>query len=160
MSLTQARLKELLHYAPETGEFTWRSSGTGRKPDRPAGCIDNRGRRRITIDGKRYLAARLAFLYVAGAFPSGQADHINRHPDDDRWENLRPATGQMNARNRKPRGGKSPYKGVNLCRRKWQAVCDREYLGQFDRQEDAARAYDAAAAENYGKFAYLNFPDE
>lgn len=32
------------------------------------------------------------------------------------------------------------------------------WIGVFDSEEDAARAYDAKAKELWGEFAYLNFP--
>jgi hypothetical protein len=55
------------------------------------------------------------------------------------------------------------FKGVHLHKEgKWVAqVVGRHcrYLGLFVREEDAARAYDAAALEIFGEFACLNFPN-
>lgn len=35
----------------------------------------------------------------------------------------------------------------------------RFFLGSYDFQEDAARAYDSAALYFFGEYAYINFPD-
>jgi AP2-like factor, euAP2 lineage len=66
----------------------------------------------------------------------------------------------------KPRGRRtSIYKGVyrHAARKKWMAVIisngRSHWLGQFESEEDAARAYDQAAKELFGEFAYLNFPE-
>jgi len=62
-------------------------------------------------------------------------------------------------------GVSSAFKGVSWDRvnRRWLVVisCNRKqrHVGRFDSEEAAARAYDAAAAELFGEFAYLNFPD-
>ena len=44
---------------------------------------------RITIDGKNYVAHRLAFLYMLGPWPIGGVDRKNRNPMDYRWKDLR-----------------------------------------------------------------------
>lgn len=85
--LTQKRLKELLKYNPDSGAFRWRVSWT--RTRLPAGCIHSDGYRRIEIDGRRYLASRLAWLYMKGRMPENFVDHINRIRDDNRWANLR-----------------------------------------------------------------------
>jgi hypothetical protein len=92
-------------------------------------------------------------------------DHINRNGLDNRRENLRTATHQQNSRNMSPRkDGLSPYKGVSFhsLNGRWRAriKVDGKYvsLGVYATQEEAARAYDAAARELFGEFACPNFP--
>lgn len=55
--------------------------------------------------------------------------------------------------------GISPYRGSG----RWKAVVmlrgQQFYLGSFQTEEEAARAYDAKARELYGNKARLNFPD-
>ena len=55
------------------------------------------------------------------------------------------------------------YKGVHWDteRNKWLATIvfnrDHTHLGSFDREIEAARAYDRAAEKYHGQFAALNF---
>jgi AP2 domain len=94
-----------------------------------------------------------------------RTDHINGDGLDNRRANLRPVTQAQNQANQRPwRGGSSQYKGVYYQRRsrKWAANImisgHTWYLGAFTVEEDAARAYDAAAIEAFGEYAFLNFP--
>ena len=65
MTLTQARLKELLDYQPDTGKFTWKINRTGfAKAGSYAGANKTGGYRQIRVDGTMYAAHRLAWLYV------------------------------------------------------------------------------------------------
>jgi hypothetical protein len=93
-------------------------------------------------------------------------DHINHDGLDDRKANLRNCTiAQNNANRRSARGASSRYIGVSRDRRrdKWVAHIkkdgDEKYLGSYDVEEDAARAYDAAAWAQHGQYANLNFPE-
>jgi DNA polymerase-1 len=96
------------------------------------------------------------------------ADHINRNSLDNRKANLRPATRAQNVQNRtKFRKGKysSKYKGVtwNCGHRLWQVDIkfngNHIFLGSFESEVRAAKAYDRAAKRYHGEFAVLNFPE-
>jgi hypothetical protein len=121
--LTQARLKELVHYDPETGVFTnlvsrgraWRGKVVGTKtPKGHLGC---------EIDGKSYHMNRLAWLYMTGEWPPHpyQVDHIDLNKANDAWINLRLATNKQNQENRGPTKTVSGVAGVTRRGKKWLA---------------------------------------
>ncbi len=92
---------------------------------------------------------------------SKDVDHWNRDGLDNRRENLRPCTRIQNSRNRGPqKNNTSGYKGVTWNKRakRWEAKIWLNggciHLGKFERVEDAAAAYAAAAAKHYGEFAH------
>lgn len=158
--LTSERLRTLLRYDALTGAFTWAQDRTNRcKAGQPAGWSDKGGYLHIRVDGKLYLAHRLAWLYVYGKWPTSILDHRNRFPSDNRISNLRLATHSQNHGNTPPRADNtSGVKGVSWCKRrsKWQAGIRRNGkrvgLGYFTNIEDAAKAYRAASIEIYGDF--------
>ena len=90
-------------------------------------------------------------------------DHIDGDPLNNTANNLRLCTAQQNQGNSTKRKiGQSIYKGI--CRittaNKWRAyiAIDRKqaHLGVFDTEEEAALAYNAAAAHFFKEFACLN----
>jgi hypothetical protein len=90
---------EVMSYTPETGVFTWAvDKGPARSGDE-AGTPQSAGYVYIRIDGTKYLAHRLAFLYMTGKWPEAYVDHINHVRTDNRWENLRIASRADNMRN-------------------------------------------------------------
>ncbi len=102
--LTAARLRELLHYDPDSVVFSWRASGKGRKtPGCAAGAVHGNGYRSINIQRRYYSAHRLVFLYMLGRLPdpSMRVDHVNGIRDDNRWCNLREVTNSENMQNQK-----------------------------------------------------------
>lgn len=100
--ITQERLKQLLNYDPETGIFE-RNRWVGRRGKvhgiRKLGT-QHEGYIRIRLDGVKYMAHRLAWLYVYGEFPEKQIDHINHDKSDNRICNLREATQIENSQNK------------------------------------------------------------
>ena len=165
--LTQERLKELLEYDPETGDFWWRVDYGGRthKGDY-AGKHNTDGYLQIGVDCRLYMAHRLAWLYMTGEWPSGEIDHINRKRDDNKWENIREATnGQNRANSKLARNSTSGFKGVSWYPR-YNKYLTRimfneksTHIGYFASPEEAARAYDKKAVELFGEYACLNFPE-
>lgn len=99
--LTQKRLKELVHYNPETGVFTCIKKNTRRNVGDVLGTYSHDGYLTIEINGKCYQLHRLAFLYMTGRFPCNLTDHANGNVVDNRWCNLREANSSENNRNRK-----------------------------------------------------------
>lgn len=152
--LTQERLKEILHYDPLTGIFTWlrRIAKYRNQIGGEAGAKTPRGYINIQIKRKSYQAHRLAWLYVYGNWPTQQIDHIDRNPSNNRIANLRDVSATENRRNcKQPKNISSVYKGVSRSRgrEKWSAqivVNGRaRYLGIFDSPENARAAYVSAA---------------
>jgi len=169
MKITQEYLKSILDYNPKTGEFIWEEEK--RKRSRSSGVAGTRFKPkkslcsyiRIGIDGKCYLAHRLAWLYTVGEWPNFELDHKDRDGTNNKWENLRSADTVQNKGNiGLKKNNKSGYKGVcwNKQNKNWRAVImtarEVKHLGCFKTKKEAAAAYNKAAKEFYGEFAYTN----
>ena len=163
--ITQDELKDILHYNPDSGDFTWLVGHSSVGAGDVAGHRHTHGYMSIEIGEERWRAHRLAFFYMEGYCPEF-VDHINGIKDDNRWSNLRPATHAQNMRNRRSqKGSSSKFLGVSkhTASGKWQAYIrvngKNTNLGYFKKEEDAAKAYDAAASKHFKEFANLNFKD-
>lgn len=97
--LTQARLKQLLHYNSETGIFTRLQDNLRWKKGTIAGGLTDKGYIQIRINAVRYKAHQLAFLYMTGNIPE-RIDHIDTIKSNNSWRNLRIATRSENGCNR------------------------------------------------------------
>ncbi len=162
--ITAKRLREVLHYDPKTGVWTRLVSTANRvKVGDTAGNVNTSGYLQVVVDCRFYLAHRLAWFYMTGAWPVDQIDHINGIRDDNRFSNLRQATNSQNKANSKRRSdNKSGYKGVHWDERagRFKAhfrndgkVID---LGYFDSPDEAHVAYVNAARKYYGEYARGN----
>lgn len=159
--ITSARLKEILHYDPLSGNFTWLVI-----PCNPIKVGDRAGSKNadgyivIGVDGIPTYAHRLAWLWMTGEWPTLAVDHESRRKGDNAWSNLRLATGPENAVNSKVRSDSiSGVKGVrwDAERLKWRAHIGHGkkqlFLGRFTEQNDAVNARKAAEKDLYGNFA-------
>lgn len=153
--ITQERLKELLHYDPDTGVFTWAVSQGRVRVGAVAGTRRKDGYWKVGLDRGLYLTHRLAFLYVTGKFPEQLVDHVNGDRADNRWCNLREATSAENQQNQRAtqRKTSSGLLGVSWVKQagKWLATItankQRRFLGYFSTAEEAHAAYLTAKKE-------------
>jgi hypothetical protein len=140
LHLSAERLREVLRYEPDTGEF-FRTNG------KLVGTTDKQTYIRIRIDGTNYKAHRLAWLYVFGEWPIKLIDHINGIPSDNRLANLRDVTHSVNLQNQKRsrRNSQTQVLGVTVHQNKYQARVNIDgksiYLGVFTTPELAHDAY-------------------
>lgn len=158
--LTHQRLLELMSYDPQTGILKWRFSKRGIKAGADVGSQNSKGYLCATVEGERFLNHRLAWFYITGKWPVGLIDHRDTDKKNNRFANLREATGSQNLANRGPTArNRSGHKGVCWHRltSKWEAKIKvgkkNHHIGLFKTKQDACAAYNAAAIEYFGEFA-------
>jgi len=182
---TPEQLRQLLRYEPETGKLFWLertpdmfvdgdhsarhscAAWNAKRAGTEAFTATNAwGHRRGNLFKQALKAHRVAWAIHYGEWPTGEIDHANGDPADNRIVNLRIASSQQNKWNRGSRpGSQSRFVGVqsNGCG-KWyaQIVLDGQfkYLGTYDTEEEAALARDRVALKHHGEFARLNFPGQ
>lgn len=180
--IAPALLARIFRYDPETGVLYWRARSedlfsdtprrsrqrnavwwNGRFAEKRACKSDShKGYLRVGVFGVEYPAHRIVWALNTGTWPSGALDHVDGNKTNNRMSNLRIATVSENNRNRAA-FGKSKFRGVSWRSRQntWVAAIKldgkTEFLGLFKAEEEAARAYDAAATRLHGAFACLNF---
>lgn len=164
--LTQEYVKSILHYDPITGLWTWLVDDWGRVKGAIAGSTSDNGYIQITINGKKYKAHRLAWLYVTGEWPKTEIDHDDTNTKNNKWENIREATGTENCYNYPVKvTNKLGVKGVHRVKNgRYKAQIQinkiKIYLGRFDTLEEAQAAHDNAANKHQGEFVHTSIVKE
>lgn len=155
-------VRDLLHYNPETGIFTWRKCFKNVHAGEKAGTKISIGYIILGVDNCRVFAHRLAWFYVYGVWPPEYVDHINGDRADNRLSNLRLASHSQNAWNGALRStNTSGYRGVSWSKSKERWVArlfknnKQHVIGYFKDKEEARRAYLEAAMRLHGEFARL-----
>ncbi len=112
----------------------------------------------VRFDGRKCISMHRE---IVGAPKSLEVDHKDRNRLNNQKENLRLCTKTENQGNRNG-SRKSGMKGTRFHRRdnRWEAYITisgkGRYLGRFQNEIDAARAYNLAAEKHFGAFALLN----
>lgn len=158
-SLTAEMLRDALDYNSETGVFRWRNARSFRmKSGDIAGSPSHKkGYRIIRVNFHKYLAHRLAWLYVYGEWPSGGIDHINGSTDDNSIKNLRVGTQQQNnwnatVRDQNTLGMRHIQKRCRRYRVQFLEGKKRIYLKSFSTLEAAVSARNEMAQRLHGTF--------
>ena len=166
-------LNQMLSYCPSTGDLTWKPRAddayratwwnavmAGKK----AGSAHSGGYLRLMIDGAHHMAHRVIWKMMHG-FDPVQVDHINGVSSDNRLENLRDVSHQINSKNRKLyRNNTSGIPGLMFHTRDnvWVAKIGvrgkQVQLGSFCTKEEGIAAIIAAHVlldyhENHGRSA-------
>jgi hypothetical protein len=165
MDITPAIVRELLHYDPVTGIFTWKARDRGwfksergyktwhgRYAGKRAGYLFTEHRcgyqtRRLKVAGVPMLEHRAAWMWMTGEEPPEEIDHENRDATDNRWENLKASSHSDNMLNMsRYRTNKSGFPGVFWYAKlgRWSAYGRsggrQHHLGYFYDYEDAVKA--------------------
>lgn len=147
-------------YDEPTGRLIDRIGSKRRLAGSPIGFVTPSGYLRMDMPEGRFLVHRVIWKIVTGDEPPYIIDHRDGDTLNNRFGNMREASDQQNAANAKPRiNASSALKGVRFCSftGRWAAAISAHgkshWLGRFDSETEAHRAYADAAKRLFGEFA-------
>lgn len=115
------------------------------------------------IKQRLYVSSGKLFLHrvIMNAQAGELIDHLNDNPLDNRRSNLRRCThGQNRQRSRTKPQGSSSYVGVSVHGNKFNAKIwfnnKCYYIGTYETEIAASKAYDQKAIELFGEYAKIN----
>lgn len=159
MSKVDISILNCVKYEPETGKFINLVKRGALRPGDVIGCPNHKGYVNLMVNGKMYLAHRLAWFFMKGEWATQMIDHVNRNPSDNRWCNLRLVSRSENGMNRtEPKNNLSGRKGVCWCKRngKWFAYImlnqKQKSLGYYEILADAIKAREMAESRLFSVF--------
>jgi hypothetical protein len=170
LSKTVQKFADLLDYNPETGIFYWKERGVKSfdtmYAGQEAGSYTDGGYVRICVNGKTYMAHRLAVALTTGKMPRSDrpVHHKNKNRSDNSASNVVECTYSENATSTFNKGrGRTSLRGVSFCKQTgmWLSRVRKNgktnYIGRFRVKTHAGVAYDKLASVLHGEFATLNF---
>lgn len=149
------RMRERLVFNPVTGIFRWyKIHGLRVELGNIAGQrVNSHGYKHIQFEKKLYPAHRLAWFFVHGDWPN-QIDHINGNRADNRIENLRNVTVEINNQNRRTAHKNSKTGVLGVIKKpsgkffaEIRVKGKKIHLGSFDDCQQASEAYLKAKRE-------------
>jgi hypothetical protein len=149
--LTQLRLREVLHYDPDKGVFTWLQCKRHDRIGKAAGTVHKFGHGaflKIQVDERIYYAGRLAWFYMTGQWPI-LVKAKNGDGLDIRWSNLCETTRQLSGLDRRVNANnQTGFKGVHRGQSPTKPFSAQiqvggkvHFLGSFATAEEAHGAY-------------------
>lgn len=141
--VTPQRVRELLSYDATSGAIKRVADGSD------AVFFNARGYGYVSVEGRPYLAHRIAWAHYYGRWPDGVVDHIDHNKANNSIANLRDVSHRENCQNivRPPKHNTTGLLGVSLTQngqrfRAYLKVLGRQVsLGTYDTAEEAHAAY-------------------
>jgi HNH endonuclease len=162
--ITAGDLRRVVTYDPISGVFT-RIAAHKCHRDKlglPTGTKHKRvGYVYISIGRRRYMAHRLAWLYMTGEWPADEVDHKDRNRSNNAWENLRSATRTQNMMNVPVRPNNAlGVRGIRWTGNRYEARIRKDgrpiVLGSRSTLEEAQKLYAEASEKAHGEFGRIS----